>query len=75
MATSVKITAVGDAVGVVLPKEILAALKVGQGDTLFLTETPDGFLLTPYNERFAKQLEAAEGFMRKYRDMLRELAK
>lgn len=75
MATSVKITPVGDSLGVVLPREILSALRVGEGDILHFSETPDGFLLTPHNERFAKQLEAAEGFMRKYRNMLRDLAK
>ena len=75
MATAVKVTTVGNSVGMVLPKEVLAALKVKKGDTLYLSETPDGFLVTPYDERFARQVEAGEEFMRKYRDVLRELAK
>ena len=75
LGIALKLTAVGNSTGVILPKEILAGMKAGKGDTVYLTETPDGYLMTPYDERFVRQVEAAEGFMRKYRDVLRELAK
>lgn len=75
MGIPLKVTTVGNSTGVVLPKEALAKLKVGRGDTLYLTETPDGFMLSPYDEAFAEQVEAAEEDMRRYRDVLRELAK
>ena len=58
-----------------LPKDALAKLKVGQGDSLFLTEAPDGYRVSAYNETFAKQMAEAERIMRKRRNALRELAK
>ena len=73
--STVKVTTVGNSVGVTLPKEILARLRVGKGDSLCVTETPDGVLLTPYKPEFANILEAAETIMRKNRDALRALAK
>ena len=75
MGIALKLTAVGNSTGVILQKEVLAGMKTHKGDTVYLTETPDGYLLTPYDERFVRQVEAAEGFMSKYRDVLRELAK
>ena len=42
MATTVKITTIGNSVGIVLPKEVLAKLKVEKGDTLYITESPEG---------------------------------
>ena len=75
MAIAAKLTAVGNSTGVILPKEVLTAMKVRKGDKIYLTETRDGFLMTPYGERFARQVQAAEEFMRTYRGLLRELAK
>jgi putative addiction module antidote len=74
MATSVKITQIGNSVGIVLPKEILAKLHAGKGDMLFLVDTPDGVRLTPYDEEFSAAMEAARHVMRKNRDVLRRLA-
>jgi hypothetical protein len=54
---------------------VLEKLRVGKGDMLCLTETPDGFKITPYNKDFAEQMEAAEKVMREDRDVLRALAK
>lgn len=70
-----KVTTVGNSTGVVLPKEVLSRLKLQKGDVLYLTETPDGYKITPYDEEFARQMEAAERIMRENRDVLRELAK
>jgi putative addiction module antidote len=70
-----KVTTVGNSTGVVLPREVLSRLKVAKGDVLYLTETPDGYRITPYDEEFARQMEAAEKIMRENRDVLRELAK
>ncbi len=70
-----KVTTVGNSVGITLPKEVLLKLHVGKGDTLCLTETPDGILLTPYSAEFAEIMEAAEVVMRENRDALRALAK
>ena len=77
MSTSValKLTQIGNSVGVILPKEVLARLKVGKGDSLFVTELPDGVTLRPYDAEFAEQMEVAREIMRKRRNVLRELAK
>jgi len=70
-----KVTTVGNSVGITLPKEVLAKLRVGKGDSLCFTETPDGVLLTAYDAEFASIMEAAEVVMREDRDVLRILAK
>ncbi len=66
---------VGNSVGVVLPKDLLARLNVQLGDTIFLTESPDGYRITPYNPDLERQLTLAKAIMKKDRDILRELAK
>ena len=77
MSTSValKVTQIGNSVGVILPKEVLARLKVGKGDSLFVTDLPDGVALRHYDAEFAEAMEAAREIMKEYRDVLRELAK
>lgn len=70
-----KLTAIGNSVGISLPKEVLALLRVGKGDTVCITETPEGVLLTPYSAEFAEIMEAAEVVMREDRDVLKILAK
>jgi putative addiction module antidote len=74
MGVVVKITTVGSSVGIVLPKEILSRLHVEKGDSLYITETPDGVQLTPYDEEFDRQIEIGKKVMRTYRDALRKLA-
>jgi putative addiction module antidote len=74
MATTTKIIAIGNSLGVILPKETLARLNVGKGDAICLSETPYGAHLTPYDDQFMCKLEATERVMRKYRDALRKLA-
>jgi putative addiction module antidote len=74
MGAVVKITTVGSSVGIVLPKEILSRLHVEKGDSLYITETPDGVQLTPYDEEFDRQIEIGKKVMRTYRDALRKLA-
>jgi len=69
-----KITAIGNSAGVILPKELLARLRVAKGDELFVTETPDGIKLMPHDPVFAAQMEVAERVMREDRDVLRRLA-
>ncbi|MGO8758594.1 MAG: AbrB/MazE/SpoVT family DNA-binding domain-containing protein [Terracidiphilus sp.] len=70
-----KVTTVGSSAGIVLPKEALARLRVAKGDSVFLTESPDGFRITPYNPEFEEDMALAREVMRKRRDLLRELAK
>ncbi len=70
-----KLTQIGNSVGVVLPKEALARLKVEKGETLFLTETPDGYTLTPYDPSIDEEIRAGRAFMNEFRDTFHQLAK
>lgn len=73
---SLKITTVGASAGVILNKEVMAHLKVRKGDTLYLTEAPDGgYRLTPYDPDFARQMALAEDIMHDDREILRALAR
>jgi putative addiction module antidote len=74
MSNTLKITTVGNSVGIVLPREILDRLRVEKGDTLFALETPNGIELTPYDPEFVEQMEIAQRVMREDRDALRKLA-
>lgn len=71
----VKVTAVGNSMGILLPKEALSRLKAERGDTLYLVEGPDGYTLTPYQQDFEQQMTAAQSLMKRYKNTLRELAK
>jgi len=74
MNTKLKITTIGNSVGVVLPRELLSLLRVEKGDTLYVTELADGIKLAPFDPEFAAKMEVAEGVMRRRRDVLRKLA-
>ena len=71
----VKVTSVGNSMGILLPKEALNRLKAERGDTLYLVEGPDGYTLTPYQQDFEQQIDAAKSLMKRYKNTLRELAK
>jgi putative addiction module antidote len=70
-----KVTTVGNSVGLILPRDLLVKLRVAKGDTLYVTETTNGIELTPFNPDFAAQMDAAESIMRENRDALRKLAR
>ena len=75
MNATLKITKIGNSAGVILPKELLARLRAGVGDSLFVTEAPDGIRITAADPDFAAQMDAAERIMRRDRNVLRALAK
>jgi putative addiction module antidote len=72
---TLKLTQIGNSVGVILPKEVLARLKLEKGDTVYVTDTPDGVALTAFDPAFEEQLALGREFMREYRDTFRALAK
>ncbi|BCX46389.1 addiction module antidote protein [Haloferula helveola] len=74
MNMSLKITSIGNSAGVILPKELLEKLRVSKGDTLFVTETPNGVELSAHDEEVERQMEIAEKLMRENRNLLRKLA-
>jgi putative addiction module antidote len=70
-----KLTAIGNSVGVIIPKEVLARLGVGKGDLLSGVETPNGLELRPHHQSFEDQITLARQIMHKRKAVLRELAK
>jgi putative addiction module antidote len=70
-----KITTIGASAGLILTKEVLTRLRVKKGDSLYLTEAPGGFRVTPYDPEFERQITAAEEIMHQDRDVLRALSK
>jgi len=73
--TTLRVTKIGNSVGLILPKEALARLNVAAGDSVFLTESPDGYRLTPYDPEFEAQMTVARDVMKQDRAILHELAK
>ena len=69
-----KLTTIGTSTGVVLPKEVLSRLKVEKGDTLYLTEAPEGYRLSPYDPAFEEKMAKADDIIGRYRNTLRVLA-
>ena len=73
--SKLKLIAVGTSTGVVIPKEMLQRMKVARGDFLHVSETAEGYLVTPYDPTVAEQVEAGRKFMREFRDTFKALAK
>lgn len=74
MASAQKIIAIGNSVGIILPKETLVKLNLKKGDTVYLNERQTGFEVTPYDEEFATKMEIADNVVRRYRDAFKKLA-
>jgi len=72
---TLKLIQIGNSVGVILPKEALGKLRLEKGQSVFLTETPEGYVLTPYDPALDEQIQAGRAFMRDYRDTFHQLAK
>jgi putative addiction module antidote len=72
---TLKLMQIGNSVGFVLPKEAASRLNVEKGDVIYLTESVDGYRVTPYDPAFEKQMMAAEHIMKKRRNVLRALSK
>jgi putative addiction module antidote len=71
----VKITAIGNSAGIILPREVLARLRVEKGDSLFPIETLVGYRITPHDPVFEAQMDVARRIMKERRAVLHELAK
>jgi putative addiction module antidote len=65
----------GNSLGILFPAQIVEKLHVAEGDKLYVTKTPDGIHLTPYDPDFAETMDLVEEGMRQYRNALRKLAK
>ena len=73
--SALKLTQIGNSVGVILPKELLSRLKLEKGDTLFVNDAANGVMLTPYDPELDEQMAQARRIMKKRRAVLHELAK
>jgi len=74
--SALKLTQIGNSVGVILPKEVLARMRVGKGDSVFLTEGANGSVnLSPYDPSLEDELALGREFMREYKDTFHQLAK
>jgi len=74
MALTLKLIAIGNSTGLILPRELLEKLRVEKGDELHVLETPKGVELTALDDDLAAQMDVAEGVMRKRRNLLHKLA-
>ena len=74
MQTTAKITKVGNSSALILSKEVMERFNLAQGDVITISETPNGFFVTPYDEKKGRQLDAAREIMRRSRNMLKKLA-
>jgi len=70
-----KITRIGNSLGVILPRDLLTRLKLDKGDSVFITETPDGYRLSPYDPVFAEQMQTARDLMKTRRNAVHEQSK
>jgi putative addiction module antidote len=74
--SALKLTQIGNSVGIILPKEVLARMKLGKGDAVYLTDAAnDGITLTPYDPELEEQIKLGREFMHDYRDTFHQLAK
>jgi putative addiction module antidote len=75
MTMQFKLKAIGNSVGLILPKEELARLGLGKGDVITGVQTPNGIELRASDPEFERQMALAEKVMTRYKNALRELAK
>ena len=74
MDAEVKVTAIGNSLGIILSKDLIRELNLEKGDILHVSKTPDGIQLSPYDAEFAEQIRIARLVMKEDRDVLRRLA-
>lgn len=75
MTKHLKLVPIGNSTGVIIPKDVLARLRLEQGDLLSLGEVPGGIELRVKNPDFDEQMAVAREVMKKRRQALSELAK
>lgn len=71
---ALKLQRIGDEIGLTLPREMLAALKAGEGDMVYLSETPQGVVISAQDDQQGRQLDLARDIMARRRGVLRVLA-
>ena len=74
MVKATVIRAIGNSSGAVIPKPMLDAMHVGQGDTVYAVEVPEGILLTAFDPALGDVMDAYREGMQRYRNAMKELA-
>ena len=72
---ALKVRRIGNSLGVILSREMLATLGVEEGDDLFAVRTTEGLTLSPYDPHFAAVVKSGRRYMRRYRNAMRDLAR
>ena len=72
---TLKLTQIGNSVGAIFPKELLAQMRLEKGDEFYVSETPDGLRITVHNPEFEEQMRIGREIMKERRNVLHELAK
>jgi len=75
MTEKTKVRRFGGSLGVIIPKSVADSLALQEGDELYVSSTPDGISISPYDPDFAEAMEDAREFMRSHRNAFRELAR
>lgn len=71
---TLKLTTVGSSTGVVIPVEMLENMKLEKGDALYAVETPEGYIVTPYNPEVVDQIAKGRTFIKQHREVFKALA-
>lgn len=71
----IKLRKVGNSVAMIVPKQVRQKMGVEEGDAVYLTETPEGYRISPYDPEFSRQMKLARKVQAKHRAALHELAK
>jgi putative addiction module antidote len=69
-----KLSKIGNSIGIILSKELLTRLRLNEGDKLFAVETSQGIELTPYDPAFAKAMSITDKLIQKNKNVLKKLA-
>ena len=73
--SALKVTSIGNSLGIIIPKDLAVRLRLAKGNELHVVETPRGIELTPYDPALEAELKAGRSIMKRYRSALRKLAK
>lgn len=70
-----KLTKIGNSVGIILPKEMMGKMNVHKGDIINAVETKTGFNISPYDPEFSERMAIVDQLMKDNRNILKALAK
>ncbi len=75
MLKQIRLRQAGGSVSATIPKDMAERLNVAAGDEVFIAETDEGILITPYDETTRQAVASGRQIAKRYRNALRELAR